>query len=291
MVLLDVTRFLSRHALTRRHLPAAIGRFARWQVGTRLLGGEMIHDWVGGTRIAARRGESAITGNIYCGLYEFEPMGYVLHATGPTDVFVDAGANAGSYTVLACGCRGARGYAFEPVAETYERLVRNTRLNNLDHRVHCMRMGLGSSRGFLHFTDTEDDMNHVTPDGAGGTPCPVVRLDDVLEGDTPSIIKIDVEGFEIPVLEGSENILQNPRLHSVLVEMNGFASRYGLDEERIFHLLGRHGFVPHVYDPLRRTLTPSRQRMYGIVLFVRQPEVMAERLRQAPAVNVYGEMV
>ena len=45
-------------------------------------------------------GMTGATGNVYCGLHEFEDMALVLHALRPRDLFVDVGANVGSYTVL-----------------------------------------------------------------------------------------------------------------------------------------------------------------------------------------------
>jgi hypothetical protein len=69
-------------------------------------------------------------------------MAYVLHTLTPDDFFVDVGANVGSYTVLACAVRGAKGYCFEPVPTTYRRLLDNLRLNDLTSRV----VSLNSSR-------------------------------------------------------------------------------------------------------------------------------------------------
>lgn len=43
------------------------------------------------------------TGNWYCGLQEYEDMSFVLHALRPGDLFVDVGANIGSYSILAAG--------------------------------------------------------------------------------------------------------------------------------------------------------------------------------------------
>lgn len=48
------------------------------------------------------------TGNIYVGLHEFEDMAFLLHVLRRTDLFVDVGANIGSYTILAGGAAGAK---------------------------------------------------------------------------------------------------------------------------------------------------------------------------------------
>ncbi len=81
------------------------------------------------------------TGNFYTGLHEFEDMSFVLHALRSTDVFVDVGANIGSYTVLAAAVVGAQCIAFEPILETYGHLLQNVNLDgdlnrSVQHALH-----------------------------------------------------------------------------------------------------------------------------------------------------------
>ena len=64
-----------------------------------------------------------MTGNIYCGLAEFADMAFVLHVLRAGDLFVDIGANAGAYTLLASSVAGAKTTCFEPVPATYARLL------------------------------------------------------------------------------------------------------------------------------------------------------------------------
>src|SRR5262245_39273440 len=108
MALRDTLHFITTHPLNRERPLGALVRFMKWQLATRLKPGRFVHEWVGGARLFARTGETGVTGNIYCGLHEFSEMAYVLHVIGPEDVFVDIGANVGTYTVLACAARRAR---------------------------------------------------------------------------------------------------------------------------------------------------------------------------------------
>ena len=91
----------------------------RWQVGSRLLPLGSTLPYVGDTRLFVTRGMTGATGNWYCGLHEVDEMGFVLHALRPGDLFVDVGANIGSYTVLAAGAVGADAIAVEPVPTTF----------------------------------------------------------------------------------------------------------------------------------------------------------------------------
>src|SRR5579863_4327451 len=129
--LVNLASFIVGHPLTHDRKLQAFGRFARWQVTSRLQR-EVVVPWIEGTHLAVRRGMTGATGNIYCGLHEFEDMAFLLHFLRPDDLFVDIGANIGSYTILASGVRRARTIAFEPDPVTFAALSRNIALNALE---------------------------------------------------------------------------------------------------------------------------------------------------------------
>ena len=70
-LLADVLRFILNHPLNRRKKLRALGRFIRWQVGSRLAPGPVIIPFVEPTRLVARPGLMGATGIYYTGLYEF----------------------------------------------------------------------------------------------------------------------------------------------------------------------------------------------------------------------------
>jgi len=213
MGLLSTLRFVLNHPINREHRLDALSRYVRWQVGGRLVQGELAYDWILGLKFLLRPGETGLTGNVYCGLHEFSSMGYALHTLGPEDLFVDIGANVGSYTLLACGGRKARGICVEPVPETFSRLLANVRLNDLSERVTALNIGLAEREGELLFTRSEDTVNRVVgPEDQGKETVSVqVRtLDGILGGAVPSLIKIDVEGFETAVVRGGRRHFEIP---------------------------------------------------------------------------------
>ena len=71
------------------------------------------------------------TGNLYCGLHEFEEIGFLLHALHPGALFVDVGANIGSYALLAAGVCEGDVVAMETVGSTFACLLDNIALNGL----------------------------------------------------------------------------------------------------------------------------------------------------------------
>lgn len=91
------------------------------------------------------------SGNLYCGLHEFEDVGFLIHYLRPDDLFLDIGANVGTYTVMAAGVTGSSVLAFEPIPTTYARLLSNLRVNSLNSRVVALNIGLGAESGCLVF--------------------------------------------------------------------------------------------------------------------------------------------
>ena len=291
--MLSVIRFIATHPLARTDKVGATLRFVRWQIRSRLASRPLVHPWIGGSKFLARSGETGLTGNIYAGLHEFADMGYLLHVLRAQDLFVDIGANVGSYTILACRAIGARGYAIEPVPETFRRLLSNVRLNGIDERVMCLNVGASSESGFLHFKTGLDTTNHAMADGdqaAGTIRVAVSTLDEVLRRESPALIKIDVEGYETPVLQGASETLRNPALHSVILELNGSGRHYGFSEQKILATLFDRGFKSYTYDLFTRCLidlqgTSLRE---GNTLFIRNESLVRERLAGAEKFIVHG---
>jgi len=222
-------------------------------------------------------------------------MAYALHVLRPGDLFVDVGANIGSYTLLVCMEKKCRGICFEPVPDTYSRLAQNVRVNDLNGRVTCLNCGVGQSEGELIFTADHNTCNRVVPHDLGNRSVRVrtVTLDQALKGENPSAIKIDVEGFETPVLEGAQVVLRQPSLHSIVIELNGQAAHYGFDEAAIVHQLQAVGFAPFTYEPFARKLVPlaGKNQESGNTLFIRDLPGVQRRVAESPPFTVNGIQV
>jgi hypothetical protein len=139
-----INAFLATHPLTRHRRLSAAARVLRWQIESSIRD-EVIIDWIGGTKLAARRGMTGATGNIYAGLYEFADMAFVLHFLRSGDLFADDGANVGSYTILASGVVGCRTVAFEPDPASAATFERNIKLNTITERVDIRMTAVGEN--------------------------------------------------------------------------------------------------------------------------------------------------
>jgi FkbM family methyltransferase len=286
MSFIRTLRYIILHPLNRRRKARALLRFLKWQIGSRLVPGDVIYDWVNGARFIVRPGETGLTQNIYCGLQEYHEMAYVLHVLRPDDLFIDVGANAGAYTILACAARGAKGICFEPVPSTFERLMGNIQLNDLSEHVKAYNIGLADTKGELTFTSGLNATNHVV--GKDEIVRDVVKvevhpLDAMLAGESPVMIKIDVEGAETLVIKGMPGTLRRKSLHSVIMELNENSRRYGFDHENVIDTMVDHGFRTYRYEPCSRSLQPLTREQIGPgnVLFLRNEDLISERLAGA----------
>jgi FkbM family methyltransferase len=282
-----------RHPLNRGCEVAAIGRWARWQVASRLAPGPILVPFVGKTWLLARPGEAGITANIYYGLAEYEDMAFTFHLLRPGDHFIDVGANAGAYTILASGVAGAFTEAFEPIPATADRLEYNVVINTLGHLVTVHRVGIGSCPGVLRFAVAEDTVNHVATEDEVAEELPVETLDRMLSRNAPTLIKIDVEGFEPEVLAGAAEVLRSKSLLAVIVEINGSYERYGFSVDDVSGPLSDAGFEPCAYDPTARSLARSSvdNSNSANTIFVRDRQSVEERLETAPRMLVGQSLV
>ncbi|HKU40260.1 MAG TPA: FkbM family methyltransferase [Polyangiales bacterium] len=291
---LQTIRFLFQHPLSSQKPIDAVVRYMRWQLGSRLSPGPIVVDFAEDARLLVRPGMTGATGNVYAGLHEYEDMAFVLHVLRPGDLFVDVGANVGSYTVLAAKVAGARVVAFEPIASTFQALADNIALNAISDRVEARRECVGRSSGVVKMSANLDTVNHVlteqAPD-ATSIEVPLVSLDEALT-EAPFLIKLDVEGYELEALHGAKRVLADPALQALVVEINLSGDRYGRSDAEVFRLIEQQGFQLYDYDPKQRTLVPGDlHRKRANHLYVRDAARVQERLRTAKKIRVQGQQI
>ncbi|MEL6338657.1 MAG: FkbM family methyltransferase [Myxococcota bacterium] len=261
------------HPIARKQPLATLGRIFRWQVSSRLFGGYAV-PFVGPTMLFVDRGMAGATGNIYYGLHEFEDMAFLLHMLRPGDLFIDVGSNVGVYSVLAAGVCSARTVAIEPIPTTLEALKRNLALNDLSTLVTVVEAAAGDSEEPVWMTTHRDAMNRIdtqSDSDANRMRVAVVRLDDCVDS-APTLMKIDVEGYENQVLRGAESLLFKSPPKAMIIE------RAGLNDQGLA-LLERTGFVEYSYDPWQRVVSPGNSARN--VLFVRDLDFVESRVRES----------
>lgn len=250
MTVFKTLKYITSHPFNRGRRLTALCRFGVWQLRSRLQK-KVTFKWIQGSKLIVRRGMTGATGNIYCGLHEYVDMSFLLHFLRPGDLFLDVGANIGSFTVLASKVCKAKTIAIEPDKNTAAHLERNVVENEIQDLVRIELTAVGAKPGFVNFSLGKDTTNQVLPSDsdAVGQVVPLHRIDDILGGDCPVFIKIDVEGYESEALKGAEILLKDKRLLAIEIEtVDDFVSR----------VLHQNGFRQFGYDPdTRRLIEPD----------------------------------
>lgn len=139
----------------------------------------------------------------------------------PGDVFIDVGANIGFMSAIAASAVGTGGqvHSFEPVPEYYLKLETLAK-DNPNYHIVTNQCALGDTKGTIIInTKKEENIggSTVVPGLVSEESIrerievPLITLDAYIKekGITKvSVIKIDVEGFEFPVLRGAELVLR-----------------------------------------------------------------------------------
>ena len=286
------------HPLNTGRLATQLSRFACWELGSWLAPHPTIVDFVNGSRLILTPEMLMSHGIMAVGLYEFEEMSFVLHMLRPEDLFVDVGANIGVYTVLAGAASHARCISIEPVPKTYSQLLDNININCIRDLVNALNIGVGYRNRCAKFTSALDAMNHIATkfdfaDELETVEVPLRRLDDVLAGTAPKVIKIDVEGYEPAVIAGARMTLLDKGVLAVILETDRPDENHEDANEQLNREMLQLGFVPCTYSPFDRQLAPISNQYPPTrnTLFIRDVAVAASRVASAPPFSINGLMV
>ena len=287
----STTMFILSHPLIKNKKWYGLINLIIWQIGARLLSKKVIIPWVEESKLIIGIGESGATGNIYTGLAEYEEMLFLLHALQSEDVFVDVGANIGVYTILASKVVGARSISFEPIQNTFNKLEDQIKINRIDHLVMMENKGVGDKSETLFFTINNDTVNKVclAGDVANTAEIKVIALDDVLRKDEKFFIKIDVEGFELKVIQGAKDILSSKNIIGLIIELNGSAEEFGSCNSEIHNTLLSYSFYPVSYDPISRSINKieNYNKNSGNTIYIKNIELLRLRCKKAPKHRIH----
>lgn len=147
----------------------------------------------------------------WMGCYEFSKQRLFAGTVRPGQVVYDIGANVGFYTLLASVLVGPTGrvLAFEPLPRNVDYLRTHMRLNHCDN-VAVVMAAVSDTTGTARFDGSGDSsMAHLATEGALAVE--TVTLDQMVftRGEPPpQVLKIDVEGAEVAVLQGGRQTIE-----------------------------------------------------------------------------------
>lgn len=290
--LFHIIKFIILHPLNKSQKIKAVINFFKWQISTRLIKKSVVFPWVDDARLVISAGQAGLTGNLYSGFMEYEDMIFLLHALQKSETFVDVGANAGAYTVLASKVIGSNSTAFEPIPETSNLLSDQVQINRIENIVEIKNMGVGDKQDELLFTNDSGAMNRVSlNDEAENTiRIKVTTLDSELNKDTNYFLKIDVEGYEYNVIEGASDLLASNKVSAIIIELNGSGNQFGHTDIDVHKKIISYGFIPISYNPINREidqLDDIKTKNIGNTIYIRDIDAITERCKAAPIHTIH----
>jgi FkbM family methyltransferase len=160
--------------------------------------------------------------------YEPEALDALKQTIAPGAVVLDVGANVGISAMMMARWCGSEGhiYAFEPSPTPKKLLAQHLELNGLADRVTISECALSDAEGTATFYASGISGKSALSKANIGqeseaVKVPVTTIDSYCEANKikPSLIKIDVEGFEFKVLNGARKTMKEVRPR-ILVELH-----------------------------------------------------------------------
>lgn len=157
------------------------------------------------------------------------------------DVCVDVGANIGYFSLMMAGIAKKRGkiIAYEPDPTNYALLRLNAEQNG-DERsaILPVHAAVSEKPGVLRLVRARHSTQHTVEDSNDQTPAaelvPSVVLDEhlpgLLDGRAVKLLKMDIEGHELPALRGLRRLISTGVIRHMVVEVMPASNAGELDE-------------------------------------------------------------
>lgn len=162
-------------------------------------------------------------------------------------IALNIGAHIGRYTVELANMHWYIVHAFEPHPDTFRSLKINTILNRLEDKVILHNYALADTEWDLDFEymPLTDGSSHIVTQWSENTiKVPVRSFDNIGISDNPSLIIMDVEGFEYNVLLGMKESLSRYTNVDIVMEMFHDAPH----KEELLSFMKELGYEYHMID-------------------------------------------
>ena len=195
---------------------------------------------------------------VYARFPEYYEMNFIQSAVQKDWIFVDVGANIGAISLLAASqITTGKVYAFEPTPTLISKCKQNMRLNRFDKKIELLALAVSNKVGSIEFSSgAESEVNHITAKGestADSIVVPTTTLDVFSEERKIAhidFLKIDVEGAEMLVFQGTKKLLAAGKIGIILFELNKNSAHFGFAHHDIFSLLLKHRYSFYSFNEL-----------------------------------------
>ncbi|RYG99180.1 MAG: FkbM family methyltransferase [Alphaproteobacteria bacterium] len=247
---------LTRAAMSLRAFQRAIADTAVSEI--RISGAGLIATFASGLKMHWNPEDLGSAPNIAFihGGYEQEETKLLTELSRDKTTVLDIGANVGWFALhIASVLSGAdrKIYAFEPIPRTYSRIVENVELNKMSDVIKVSRLGFSDQKGETTFYvpmssgPSAASIRNLHPEEVTEpVVCSLNTVDDFLtENDIRQVdlVKCDVEGAELLVLNGARSMLEHQRPVLFLELLRKWSREFGYHPNAVIELLAGYGYA------------------------------------------------
>lgn len=285
--------FIWNHPLNSNQKIKSILFFFWWQIYSSFPPYYFIFTYGEKSRLIVKKGMTGATGNIYTKLQDFNEMMFLLHFLDDRMCFIDIGSNIGSYSVLAAAETGSKVYSFEPSKKAFENQKKNIDINGIQNKVKLFNYGLSSKEEVVSFTKELDTINRVSLENTkvSSETLKFYSFDSIIELNTNSLVKIDVEGYESKVLLGMKKALKSKFLKAIIIELNGLSEKYGFSDIEIHKLLTKNNFLPYAYNPYERNLSKTNIGSSDNIIYIKDFKYIIDKVSNKKKYTINNQLI
>jgi len=165
---------------------------------------------IGNLNFWYRSDDKFIGQRIALGKYEKYEAAILMSQINSNSVCVDVGANIGYYALL-MALKAKKVYAIEPDKDCFEILKKNVKENNLKNVV-LLNIGASDKKEKKYLMRDEKNQGNSKINDKNGETILTRTLDNMLINEQKiSLIKVDTQGWETQVIEGTKKIIKRDR--------------------------------------------------------------------------------
>ncbi|CAF1266105.1 unnamed protein product [Adineta ricciae] len=199
----------------------------------------------------------------------------------PSLDMIDIGGNIGTYTMFTAGALGRFTLTIECFKPNVERIIRAVQIENVHNRVVIVHRALYSKSGeYIQLSQESPSglqiKNAISKNSQDDYIVQTVQLDDLLpiliqRNVRAAIIKIDIEGSEVYLLESGRKVFQQIDIQLVMMEWgNGLRKTYADRYEKIVNYFEELHYITTDVDCNILDVTDWRTTWPGSVYWIKE---------------------
>ena len=240
----------------------SVFKFIGWQFYKRLTNKYIDHQVINGIKIRCYPDSRSASAVLYCGLYDYHEMNFLLRYLRAEDSFLDIGANIGTYTLLAASkITFGTIYSFEVLPKNYARLEENLKINHLQ-QVKTYPLAVSNFTGNTALNLAEgDSMPFITAQPTDNTVVVATdMIDNLLQHESLNnltLAKIDIEGAELLALQGATSLLEKQLPQVWIMEINNCVNNFDYQKDDLINFLQDYDYGLYEYNADTNQIIPT----------------------------------